>query len=96
MVILNYLIICRLVNNELVAAQQYLEEAAKVDLPGLLKNLSEILANTQCDPISRMQAGLQLKNAIYSKDSSVRGSYYERWLQMPSEYTNYIKQKVRR
>lgn len=81
-------------NNELVAAQQYLEEAAKVDLPGLLKNLSEILANTQCDPISRMQAGLQLKNAIYSKDIAVRFSYHDRWLQMPLEYTNYIKQKV--
>ncbi|VDN98526.1 unnamed protein product [Rodentolepis nana] len=79
------------VNNELVAAQQYLEEAAKVDLPGLLKNLSEILANPQCDPISRMQAGLQLKNAIYSKDIAVRFSYHDRWLQMPPEYTNYIK-----
>ncbi|VDK32430.1 unnamed protein product [Taenia asiatica] len=81
------------VNNELVAAQQYLEEAAKVNLPVLLKNLSEILANVQCDPISRMQAGLQLKNAIYSKDLAIRMSYHDRWLQMPVDYTNYIKQK---
>ncbi|VDD79992.1 unnamed protein product [Mesocestoides corti] len=81
------------VNNELVAAQRFLEEAARADLPGLLKNLSDILANVQCDPIVRMQAGLQLKNAIYSKDPTARASYHARWLQFPLEYTNYIKQK---
>nr|VZH99051.1 unnamed protein product [Spirometra erinaceieuropaei] len=37
-------------NAELVAAQNFLEEAVKADLPGLLRQLSDILANSQCEP----------------------------------------------
>ncbi|BHF61223.1 Importin subunit beta-1 [Sparganum proliferum] len=80
-------------NAELVAAQNFLEEAVKADLPGLLRQLSDILANSQCEPVVRMQAGLQLKNAIYSKDPALRVAYQQRWLEFPPECTNYIKQK---
>ncbi|VDN09518.1 unnamed protein product [Dibothriocephalus latus] len=80
-------------NAELVAAQNFLEEAFKADLPGLLRQLSDILANSQCEPAVRMQAGLQLKNAIYSKDPALRVAYQQRWLEFPPECTNYIKQK---
>ncbi|VDL92291.1 unnamed protein product [Schistocephalus solidus] len=79
-------------NAELVAAQHFLEEAVKADLPGLLRQLSDILANSQCEPVVRMQAGLQLKNAIYSKDPTLRVAYQQRWLEFPPDCTNYIKQ----
>lgn len=41
-----------------------------------------------------MAAGLQLKNALTSKDPEVRLKYQERWLQFPLDIRNYIKQNV--
>ncbi|CAH8858038.1 unnamed protein product [Trichobilharzia szidati] len=77
--------------HELEAAQHFLEEAAKVDLFGLLKQLSDVLINTECSPHVRTQAGIQLKNALYSKDPSVKTLYQQRWLQAPLETRQYIK-----
>ncbi|KAA0187419.1 Importin subunit beta-1 [Fasciolopsis buskii] len=77
---------------ELEAAQQYLEEAAKVDLVRLLRQLSDVLINLSCSSVVRMQAGLQLKNALYSKDPDIKTVYQQRWLQFPPEARLYIKQ----
>lgn len=44
--------------------------------------------------MSRMQAGLQLKNAVYSKDLNVRALHQQRWLQFPEEIRNHVKQNV--
>ena len=44
--------------------------------------------------MSRMQAGLQLKNAVYSKDLSVRAVHQQRWLQFPEEIRIHVKQNV--
>lgn len=41
-----------------------------------------------------MAAGLQLKNALTSKDPEIRVKYQERWLQFPLDIRNYIKQNV--
>jgi importin subunit beta-1 len=41
-----------------------------------------------------MQAGLQLKNALYSKDPAIRLQYQQRWMQFPLELRNYIKTNV--
>lgn len=76
---------------EIEAAQRYLEEAAKVDLIGLLRQLSDVLVNPECSPVVRMQAGLQLKNALYSKDPVLKTLYQQRWLQAPADIRQYIK-----
>ncbi|CAH8591312.1 unnamed protein product [Heterobilharzia americana] len=76
---------------ELEAAQHFLEEAAKVDLFGLLRQLSDVLVNVECSPPVRTQAGIQLKNALYSKDPGIKSLYQQRWLQAPAESKQYIK-----
>ncbi|VDQ10376.1 unnamed protein product [Trichobilharzia regenti] len=57
----------------------------------MLKQLSDVLINTECSPHVRTQAGIQLKNALYSKDPSVKTLYQQRWLQAPLETRQYIK-----
>ena len=39
----------------------------------------------------RQQAGVQLKNFLYTNDESLRAHYEERWLAMPEEIRNYTK-----
>jgi hypothetical protein len=34
---------------------------------------------------------IQLKNAVYSKEETLRTQYQERWLQIPEDVRNYIK-----
>jgi len=81
-------------SGELQQAQQFLEQAGQTNLPELLKSLSEILKNGSNSPVARMQAGLQLKNALYSKDANVKLEYQQRWLQFPEEIRNFIKANV--
>lgn len=80
--------------NELESAQRFLEEASQNNLQELLKSLSDILRNGANSAVVRMQAGLQLKNALYSKDQTVRQEHQQRWLTFPEEIRNYIKQNV--
>ncbi|KAH3770842.1 importin subunit beta-1-like isoform X1 [Dreissena polymorpha] len=79
---------------ELEQAQKFLEQAAAQNLPELLKALSEILKNGTNSPVARMQAGIQLKNALYSKDSTLKGEYQQRWLQFPEEVRLFVKMNV--
>ncbi|VDI39446.1 importin subunit beta-1-like isoform X1 [Mytilus edulis] len=80
--------------NELEAAQRFLEEASQNNLQELLKSLSDILRNGANSAVVRMQAGLQLKNALYSKDQTIRQEHQQRWLTFAEEIRNYIKQNV--
>lgn len=80
--------------SELEQAQKFLEQAAQQNLPELLKSLSEILKNGTNSPVARMQAGLQLKNALYSKDANLKLEYQQRWLQYPEDVRNLIKLNV--
>ena len=42
-----------------------------------------------------MQAGIQLKNHLYSKDYEIRCQHQQRWLEMfPDDMKNLIKQNV--
>lgn len=41
-----------------------------------------------------MQAGLQLKNALYSKDQNIRAEFQQRWLKFPEDIRTFIKQNV--
>jgi len=80
--------------NELQAAQQFLEHAAQTNLPELLKTLSDILANVGNSSVARRQAGLQLKNRLTSNDDSVKANYQERWLKIQEDMRNYIKNNI--
>ncbi|NP_001191603.1 importin beta 1 [Aplysia californica] len=80
--------------NELESAQQFLETAAAQNLPELLKQLSDILKHGGNSPVARMQAGLQLKNTLYSKDQTIKAQYQQRWLSFPEDVRNHVKQNV--
>ncbi|XP_064598231.1 importin subunit beta-1-like [Liolophura sinensis] len=79
------------VTAELEEAQRFLEQLAQTNLPELCKQLADVLRHGGNSPVARMQAGLQLKNALYSKDPSIREQYQQRWLQFPVEIKEHIK-----
>merc|ERR1712141_878159 len=80
--------------NELTAAQQFLEHAAQTNLAELLKTLSDILANVGNSAVARRQAGLQLKNRLSSNDDTIRSSLQERWMALPEDMRAYIKSNI--
>ena len=41
-----------------------------------------------------MQAGIQLKNHLYSKDYEIRCQYQQRWLSFPDDLKNFVKTNV--
>jgi importin subunit beta-1 len=80
--------------NELETAQQYLEQAAQQNLPELLKQLSDVLKHGSNSQVARMQAGIQLKNALYSKDPALRVLHQQRWMQFGDDLRNHVKNNV--
>lgn len=62
--------------------------------PEFLKALSEVLANPLNNSVARMAAGLQIKNALTSKDQTTKDQYQQRWLAFPEEAKTYIKNNV--
>lgn len=79
---------------ELESAQSFLEHAAQANLPEFLKSLSDVLHHGGNSPVARMAAGLQLKNALTSKDQTIRAQYQQRWLSFPEEIRSYIKKNA--
>jgi len=79
---------------ELKAAQHFLESAAQSNLAELIKTLSDVLFQGGNSPVVRQQAGVQLKNFLYTNDESLSAHYQERWLAMPDEMRNYTKTNV--
>ena len=53
--------------NELLAAQKFLEEAATQQFPQFLAQLSVLVADTNESPVVRQAAGIQLKNCLVAK-----------------------------
>jgi len=80
--------------NELKQAQGFLEAAAQTNLPELIKTLSDVLCHGSNSAVVRQQAGVQLKNFLYTNDESLRTQYEERWLAMPDEIRHYTKNNV--
>jgi len=80
--------------NELVAAKEFLEQAAQTNLAEFLKALSDVLVHGGNSPVARMAAGLQLKNHLTSKDSVLKLQYQQRWLRFPEDIREYIKKNV--
>lgn len=80
--------------NELEGAQHFLEQAASNNHPDFLKALSDVLSHPGNSPVSRMAAGLQLKNQLTSKDETVKLKFQAKWLQLPEDIRNYVKKNV--
>jgi len=80
--------------NELKAAQSYLESAAQSNLPELIKTLSDVLFQGGNSAVVRQQAGVQLKNFLYTNDESLKTHYEERWLAMDQSIRDYTKNNV--
>jgi importin subunit beta-1 len=76
---------------DLENARNFLSKAAEQNLPELLKQLSDILITATNNPTARAQAALQLKNALYSREDSLKQVYQERWLNIPENIRNHIK-----
>ncbi|GFS31240.1 importin subunit beta-1 [Nephila pilipes] len=70
-------------------------QVVSMQLPEFLKSLSNVLQHASNTPVARMAAGLQLKNALTSKDPDLRVKYQERWLKFPVDVRSFIKQNVR-
>jgi importin subunit beta-1 len=82
--------------NELEAAQHFLEQAASNNHPEFLKALSDILAHAGNSAVSRMAAGLQLKNQLTSKEEATKLTFQAKWLQLSEDIRNYVKKNVRK
>lgn len=80
--------------NELVAAKNFLEQAANANIPEFLKALSDVLVGSGNSVVARMAAGLQLKNQLTSKDNHIKQQYQQRWLSFPEDVREYIKKNV--
>jgi len=80
--------------NDMKGAQAFLESASQTNLPELIRTLSDVLYHGANSAVVRQQAGVQLKNFLYTNDESLRAQYEERWLAMPEDVRLYSKQNV--
>lgn len=56
--------------------------------------LATVLADVSKSEVSRMAAGLQLKNYLTSKDAEIRLQYQGRWLKIDQGRRKHIKDLV--
>lgn len=56
--------------------------------------MSDVLANSGNSAVVRMAAGLQIKNALISKDQIVKEQLQQRWLAFTEDTRQYIKGNV--
>lgn len=80
--------------DELLAAKNFLEQAAASNLPGFIRALSDVLVFAGNSAVARMAAGLQLKNQLTSKDAAIKYQYQERWLSFPEDMREYVKKNI--
>ncbi|XP_077997215.1 importin subunit beta-1-like [Glandiceps talaboti] len=78
----------------LQSAQESLEKAAQTDFNTFLLGLSEVLADAGKSQVARMAAGLQLKNALTSKDPTIRVNLQQRWMAIDAQFRDSIKRYV--
>ncbi|XP_053666618.1 importin subunit beta [Anopheles marshallii] len=80
--------------DELLAAKNFLEQAASTNLPDFLRALSDVLVYPGNSTVARMAAGLQLKNHLTSKDQANKQQYQERWRSFPEDVKEYIRKNI--
>ena len=82
------------VKEELQMAQHYLEQALEHDMAGFLSSLSQVISGVHYSAVSRIQAGLQIKNALYSKHAESRTKKREKWSSISTDIRCQIKKNV--
>ncbi|OAF67869.1 Importin subunit beta-1 [Intoshia linei] len=80
--------------NDRESAQSALEQLACENLPTFFLECAKALRNVDYKHVVRSAAALQIKNSIYSKDEIVYKEYSNRWLDIPSEHRNIIKNEI--
>ncbi|KAI5118628.1 hypothetical protein M0805_006995 [Coniferiporia weirii] len=75
-------------------ATAQLEAAARDNYPAYLVTLSSELANEAQTITIRNAAGIALKNALSARESSRQQEYTSRWLALPPEPKNKVKQEA--
>ncbi|KAL5520367.1 hypothetical protein ACEPAG_9591 [Sanghuangporus baumii] len=75
-------------------ATEQLETVARDNYPGYLVTLSSELANEAQNITIRNAAGIALKNALSSREASRRQDFHNRWLSLPPEPKNKVKQEA--
>lgn len=79
---------------ELTEAQAFLEQAARTNLADFLVGLCQVLASPNNSVVSRMAAGLQIKNCLTSKDQNVKLEHQKRWLSLNEAARTEVKKLV--
>nr|CAB3260072.1 importin subunit beta-1-like [Phallusia mammillata] len=79
---------------ELTDAQNFLEQAANANRAEFLVGLCQVLADPSHSQVARIAAGLQVKNYLTSKDSSVKQQHQHRWLSLDEAARHAIKNLV--
>lgn len=67
------------------SAERVLKDAEEKNFGSFLTTLADHLAGNDNDPESRRLAGLIIKNAVYSRELSVRQNLVERWIRTVDE-----------
>ncbi|XP_039268867.1 importin subunit beta-1-like [Styela clava] len=80
--------------NDIKQAQGFLEQAAQSSLAEFLVSLCQVLANPGNSQVSRMAAGLQIKNYTTSKDQTARLDNQKRWLSLNEAARSEVKKLV--
>lgn len=79
---------------DLDEAVRFINDSIHRDFTGFLRTLSDILFNQQNTPVVRTAAGLQLKNQLTARDDTLRQQQQNRWINLPEDTRQYIKERV--
>lgn len=81
--------------SDLQQAHSYIEDLKKQNIAAFLLTATKILGNSAAPEVARLQAGLQAKNCISSKDESTRQAVAQQWQsQIPDNVKEEIKSTV--
>jgi importin subunit beta-1 len=75
-------------------ATRQLELLAQENYPTYISSLCQILTNEGADDATRMSAGLAVKNSLTAKDFARKEEFSQRWVSMPVDLRNQVKQGV--
>uniref|UniRef100_A0A915Q5Z0 Importin N-terminal domain-containing protein n=1 Tax=Setaria digitata TaxID=48799 RepID=A0A915Q5Z0_9BILA len=80
--------------NDQTLALDYLRRACVTNFPEFTKQLSTVLATPSYSNFVRQAAGLQLKNVLVAKEDATKNEYLARWLALPLDVREFVKQNV--
>ncbi|KAL3119068.1 hypothetical protein niasHT_003851 [Heterodera trifolii] len=68
-----------------------LNDASQINFPEFIHQLAVVLSDASNSPIVRRAAGLQIKNALVSREQALSDQKRNRWLSIPAEVRNVSK-----